>query len=76
MRRRLSMVLVVVLVVLVIVVSAHYRSLRPRSADTVASTAPARDSLARLDSAARADARQQADTMCFAARIGLPCDPR
>jgi protoporphyrinogen oxidase len=31
---------------------------------------------ARLDSAARADARQEADTMCFASRIGFPCDPR
>jgi hypothetical protein len=76
MRRRLSMVLVVVLVVLAVVVSAHYRSLRTLGAARVASTGPARDSIARLDSAARMDARQQTDTMCFAARIGLPCDPR
>jgi hypothetical protein len=76
MRRRLSLVLVAVLVVLAVVVSARYLSLRTRSADRIASTGPARDSLARLDSAARADARQEADTMCFASRIGLPCDPR
>ena len=76
MRRRLSLVLVAVLVVLAVVVSAHYLSLRTRSADRIASTGPTHDSLARLDSAARADARQEADTMCFASRIGLPCDPR
>jgi hypothetical protein len=35
-----------------------------------------RDSLARVDTAAQVDARQETDTMCFASRIGLPCDPR
>jgi hypothetical protein len=76
MRRRLSLVVVAVLVVLAGLVSTHYRSLRTRSADRIALTGPARDSLARLDSAARADAREAVDTMCFASRIGLPCDPR
>jgi hypothetical protein len=76
MRRRLSMVLVAVVVVLAAVVSATYLSHKTRRAERIASTGPARDSLARLDSAARADARQEADTMCFASRIGLPCDPR
>ena len=76
MRRRLSLVVVAVLVVLAGLVSTHYRSLRTRSAARIASTGPAHDSLARLDSAARADAREEADTMCFASRIGLPCDPR
>jgi hypothetical protein len=75
MRRRLSLVLVAVAVVLAVLVSAHYLSLRTRTAHRLASTRPAHDSLARLDSAARADARQ-ADTLCFASRIGLPCDPR
>ena len=76
MRRRLSLVLVATLVVLAVVALYHYMSPRNRVADRIASTAPERDSLARLDSAARADARQEADTMCFASRIGLPCDRR
>ena len=76
MRRRLSLILVAVLVILMVVASTLYLSLRSRGAGRIASTGPARDSLARLDSAARADARQEADTMCFASRIGLPCDPR
>jgi predicted metal-binding membrane protein len=76
MRRRLSLVLVAVLVVLAVLASTRHLWLRPRGADRIASTGPARDSLARLDSAAREDARQEADTMCFASRIGLPCDPR
>jgi hypothetical protein len=76
MRRRLSLVLVGVVVVLAAVLSATYLSLRSRRTERIASTGPARDSLARLDSAARVEARQQADTMCFASRIGLPCDPR
>ena len=76
MRRRLSLVLVAILVVLAVVASYEYLSPRNRAADRIASTGPERDSLARLDSAARADARQEADTMCLASRIGLPCDPR
>jgi hypothetical protein len=76
MRRRFSLVLVAVLVVLAFVASTHYLSSRTRVADRIASTRPARASLARLDSATRADARQERDTMCFASRIGLPCDPR
>jgi hypothetical protein len=76
MRRRLSLVLVAILVVLAGVASHHYLSPRTRGANRIASTGPARDSLASLDTTARADARQEADTMCFASRIGLPCDPR
>ena len=76
MRRRLSLALLAVLVVLAVVVSTRYLSPRNRGMHQVASTSAARDSLATLDSAARADARQEADTMCFASRIGLPCDPR
>jgi hypothetical protein len=76
MRSRFSLVVAAVLVVLAFVASTHYLSSRTRDADGIASTRPARDSLTRLDSATRADARQEADTMCFASRIGLPCDPR
>ena len=75
MRRRLSLVLVAILVVLAVVASYQYLLRRNRAPDRIASTGPERDSLARLDSAARADARQEADTMCFASRIGLPCNP-
>ena len=76
MRRRLSLVIVAIFVVLAVVASYHYLSPRNRGAHRIASTSPENDSLAKLDSAERADARQNADTMCFASRIGLPCDPR
>jgi hypothetical protein len=72
MRRRFSLALLAVLVVLAVVVSTRYSS-RNRVTHRVT---PANDSLARLDSVAQADAREAIDTMCFAARIGLPCDPR
>ncbi len=75
MRRRLSLVFVALLLILA-VASYHYLSPRNRASHRIASTGPQLDSLARLDSAERADARQDADTMCFASRIGLPCDPR
>ena len=74
MRRRLSLALLVMFVVLAVVVSTRYLSPRNQATRKVAS-AGERDSLARLDSA-RADARQSADTMCFASRLFLPCDPR
>jgi uncharacterized protein YpmS len=70
MRRRFSLALIAVLVVLTVFVSTRYLSPRNQAARRVA--AAQRDSLARLDSAYR----QEADTMCLASRIGLPCDPR
>jgi hypothetical protein len=73
MRRRFSLALFAVLVVLAVVGSTYYLSPRVRGTP---STRVSRDSVARLDSAARAEARQDADTMCFASRIGFPCDPR
>ena len=76
MRRRLSLALILVLVVLAVVGSNYYRSLRSRGAHRIATAGASRDSLARLDSAARADAREAIDTMCFASRFGIPCDPR
>ena len=76
MRRRFSLALLAVLVVLAVVVSTRYLLPGTRGSHRVASTGASPDSLARLDSAARADARADADTMCFASRIGLPCDPR
>jgi hypothetical protein len=76
MRRRFSLALLAVLMVLAVVVTNHYLSARARGSQRVATNGASRDSLARLDSAARAEARADADTMCFASRIGLPCDPR
>ena len=73
MRRRLSLALLAVLVALAVFVSTRYLSPGSRVTRKVA---PVNDSVARLDSAAKADAREAIDTMCFAARIGLPCDPR
>ena len=76
MRRRLSLVLAAILVVLAVVALYHHLSPGNRAPHRLATSGSERDSLARLDSAERADARQDADTMCFASRIGLPCDPR
>lgn len=76
MRRRLFLALLAVLVVLTIVVSTRYRSPGTQPGRRVASAGAPRDSLARGDSAAEARARQSADTMCFASRLFLPCDPR
>jgi hypothetical protein len=73
MRRSFSLALLAVLVILAVVVSTRYTSSRNRVTRRVT---PASDSLARLDSAAKADAREAIDTMCFAARIGLPCSPQ
>jgi hypothetical protein len=76
MRRRLSLALLAVLVVLAAVVSVRHLSSRTSRQREVASAGTSRDSLARLDSASRADSREPADTMCFASRLFLPCDPR
>ncbi len=76
MRRRVSLALFALLVVLAVVVSTYYLSPRNRATQRLAAAGAPRDSLARLDSAAQADLRESIDTMCFAARIGLPCDPR
>ena len=73
MRRRLSLAL---LLILVAVASQQYLSHRARTASRLASARTPRDSLARVDSAARADSLQSVDTLCFASRIGLPCAPR
>lgn len=76
MRRRSSLALLAVLVVIGIVALTRYVSLSNRPALRVTSAGEPLDSVAQLDSAARADAKQAIDTMCFASRIGLPCDPR
>jgi hypothetical protein len=76
MRRRYSLALLAILVVLAIVVSTRYRSAGNRTGHRVVAAGAPRDSLARGDSAAEADARRSADTLCFASRIFLPCDPR
>ena len=76
MRRRFSLALLAVLVVLAVVVSTRYRSAGTRTGGRVTAARSTRDSLARADSAAEADARRSADTLCFASRIFLPCDPR
>ena len=76
MRRRSSLVLLALLVILAIVASTRYVTLRNQNARRTASAGAPRDSIARLDSAAQAEARQDTDTMCVASRIGLPCDPR
>lgn len=76
MRRRFSLALLAVLVVIVVFVSARHISSRNRAARRVASAGAPRDSAARADSVAEADARRSADTLCFASRLFLPCDPR
>ena len=76
MRRSSSILLLALLVILAIVTSTRYVTLRNQAARKMASAGAPRDSVARLDSAAQAEARQDIDTMCIASRIGLPCDPR
>jgi hypothetical protein len=75
MRRSSSILLLALLVILAIVTSTRYVALRNQAARKTASVGALRDSVARLDSAAQAEARQDIDTMCIASRIGLPCDP-
>ena len=70
MRRSLSLSLVAVLLVVAVVVAIYLFLPGSRGARGVASTRASRDSIARVDSAARADV----DTSCLASRIGLPCD--
>jgi hypothetical protein len=75
MRRRISLLLLAAIVLLAVIAYARRMSLRPHS-QRGHITVQAQDSLAQQDSAARADARRDADTMCIASRFGLPCDPR
>lgn len=75
MRRRFSLALLAVFVVIAVIASSRYASLRNQASRRVTLAGEPRDSLARLDSAAQADSRPDADTMCLASRIGLPCDP-
>jgi hypothetical protein len=76
MRRGLSLALLAVLVIFAVFVSARYRSRDTRATHRVSTNGVPRDSSAALDSTAEANARQSDDTMCFASRIGFPCDPR
>ena len=75
MRRRLSLALLAVLVIFAVFVSTRYRSRGTSATHRVSTNGVPRDSAA-LDSVAEANARQADDTMCFASRIGFPCDPR
>lgn len=77
MRRRFSLALLAaVLVVAAIVLFIGYRTPVSPPGGRVASADSAADTLARFDSAQRANARAARDTMCLASRIGLPCDSR
>ena len=77
MRRRRSLVaLAVVIAVGVIAAFIAYRTPVPLPGGRVVSADTTTDTLARLDSAQRANARAARDTMCLASRIGLPCDSR
>jgi len=76
MRRRGPLFVFVALVLLAVYAYARYTSLRSRAPRGVITVHSPQDTLAQRDSAARADAREAVDTMCIAARFGLPCDPR
>jgi len=76
MRRRVPLLVLAALVLLAVYAYGRYTSLRPRGPRGVITVHQAQDTLAQQDSAARADAREAVDTMCIAARFGLPCDPR
>jgi hypothetical protein len=76
MRRRIALLLFAVLVLFAVIAYARYTSLRPQTPRGVITVQASRDTIAQEDSAARAEARQDLDTMCIASRFGLPCDPR
>lgn len=74
MRRRLLLALLTILGVVAVLFAT--KRIAPRAGVTrVASSDSAVDSVALADSIERAASREAADTMCLAARIGLPCDP-
>ena len=73
MRRRLLLAVLTAVVVFAILLASRYLAPGTRGERAV-STASSRDTLANADSARRASAQEQ-DTMCFASRIGLPCNP-
>ncbi len=76
MRRRFSLALLAVFVIMAVVISTRRVGSRNQTARRAVSSNAPHDSLARADSAAEVEARHSADTMCFASRIFLPCDPR
>ena len=75
MRRRVSLALTAFLAILVFVAAWQYRSTRTRGDSRLTSARARQDSAAQTDSA-RSDSLQGADTLCFAARLGMTCDPR
>lgn len=75
MRRRVSLLLLAVIVIVLAVALLRYMSIRNQAARRTLA-GQSRDTLAQQDSAARAEARRELDTMCVAGRFGLPCDPR
>ena len=76
MSRGLSLTLLALLVVVAVALFIHYSTRGNETDSTVAAVRTPADTLARLDSVERSNARAARDTMCLASRIGLPCDPR
>lgn len=76
MRRRVPLLVLAALLLLAVYAYGRYTALRPHGPREVITVHSPQDTLAQQDSAARADAREAVDTMCIAARFGLPCDPR
>ena len=69
---RRALALAVALVLLLVVALGRRRAERRAEASTRVATGPA-DSLARRDSAAKADSVPAYDPPCFASHLGLPC---
>ena len=73
MRPRITLSVIAFVVVLVLLIGARYQWVRAHRSARMALTASQQDSL-RRDSAT--NERDPGDTLCFASKLGLPCDQR
>ncbi|HET9634454.1 MAG TPA: hypothetical protein VFP26_00870 [Gemmatimonadaceae bacterium] len=71
MRRRALLSLIAFVVVIVVLIGARYQWARAHRSVRTAATTSQQDSV-RRDSLA--NERDPGDTLCFASKLGLPCD--
>lgn len=72
MHRRVSLTLIAFIMMIVVLIGARYQWARSHRTGSLGVNVSQRDSL-RRDSIANGEA-EPADTMCFASRLGFPCD--
>jgi len=71
-RSRITRSLIAFIIVIVVLIGARFQWARAHRSRNIATTTAQQDSL-RRDSTASRD-REAPDTMCFAHRLGMPCD--